>query len=104
MAEQRHLSFFRPAWSTGGFKCDNGGVKLEFTKAFDNMPVSVIVIKRNLEKNIGFEEVYLNDALKKKKSLIAQTDNNILYFLNCILIIILFYVCKTNENHWITSL
>ena len=54
---------------------------MEFTKAFDNMPVSVIVIKRNLEKNIGFEEVYLNDALKKKKSLIAQTDNNILYFL-----------------------
>ena len=45
------------------------------------MPVSIIVIKRNLEKNIGFEEVYLNDALKKKKSLIAQTDNNILYFL-----------------------
>ena len=54
---------------------------MEFTKAFDNMPVSIIVIKRNLEKNIGFEEVYLNDALKKKKSLIDQTDNNILYFL-----------------------
>lgn len=31
------------------------------------MPVSVIVIKRNLEKNIGFEEVYLNDALKKEE-------------------------------------
>lgn len=54
---------------------------MEFAKAFDNMPFGVVVIKRNLEKSIGYEEVYLNDALKKKKSLIAQTDNNILSFL-----------------------
>ncbi|MBU5478614.1 hybrid sensor histidine kinase/response regulator [Eubacterium sp. MSJ-13] len=51
---------------------------MEFTKAFDNMPVGVLVVRRNLEKNNGFEEVYLNDALKNKENLADISDNGIL--------------------------
>lgn len=51
---------------------------MEFTKAFDNMPVGILVVRRSLEKNNGFEEVYLNDALKNKENLADISDNGIL--------------------------
>lgn len=52
---------------------------MEFTKAFDNMPVGVLVVRRNLEKNNFFEEVYLNDALKSKQRLIDKTHTGFLF-------------------------
>ena len=52
---------------------------MEFTKAFDNMPMGVLVVRRDLEKNGGFEEVYLNDALKNKEKLVDKADKGILF-------------------------
>lgn len=51
---------------------------MEFTKAFENMPVSVIAVKRNLEKKYGYEEVYLNNALKIKEKSINKTGDGVL--------------------------
>lgn len=52
---------------------------MEFTGAFDNMPMGVLVVRRNLENNDGFEEVYLNNVLKSKKCLFEKTSKGILF-------------------------
>ena len=42
------------------------------------MPDCMVVVKRNLDREDGFEEVYLNKAFKNKKSLIDSFESNVL--------------------------
>ena len=51
---------------------------MDFTGAFDNMPDCMVVVKRNLDREDGFEEVYLNKAFKNKKSLTDSFESNVL--------------------------
>ena len=51
---------------------------MDFAGAFDNMPDCMVVVKRNLDREDGFEEVYLNKAFKNKKSLTDNFESNVL--------------------------
>lgn len=51
---------------------------MEFTGAFDNMPACVVAVKRNLDREDGFEEVYLNNALKNKKISMDNSEKSVL--------------------------
>lgn len=42
------------------------------------MPDCMVVVKRNLDREDGFEEVYLNKAFKNKKSLTDSFESNVL--------------------------
>ena len=42
------------------------------------MPDCMVVVKRNLDREDGFEEVYLNKAFKNKKSLTDNFESNVL--------------------------
>lgn len=67
--------------NTEGFRCNYGGKVLDFTKVFDNMPMGVLAVRRNLEKNNGYDEVYFNNVLKNNKQLFGESDKGLLFIL-----------------------